>query len=309
MRFQSQSSGSRVFQHACLVIFSFASLVVVPYCTSQTADAVVDAATCKTAAPPSWCSGTTADAWITSAFAVLGGSGTVDARGFGNSTQTFNSTVSCGTASDSVHQTLIFDPATSIKPSTAGMTLFNVHRNCTMIGAHVSLPSGMTFSGSVFSVTDNVREPDMLRISDWFIDASAETNYDNSAGYGVYLSGSDTSTQSIAFASFTHGRCLGLRRCIYATNTGTGWVNGNFFSDIVGTYSGAVIELNGSSTTSGAAISGNMFSGLQGEGCALVISLPSPGPCIMFTGSGQTWDNQFTLKLWDVATGIFEHKF
>lgn len=279
MCFKSQSSGSRVFQQICLVIFFFASQVVVPHCTSQTANPVVDAAVCSTAAPPSWCSGTTADAWITSAFAVLGGqSGTVDARGFGNSTQTFNSTVSCGTASNAVHQTLIFDPATSIKPSTAGMTLFNVYRNCAMIGAHVLLPSGMTFSGSVFSVTDNVREPNMLSISDWFIDASAETNYDNSAGYGVYLSGSNTSTQSIAFASFTHGRCLGLKRCVYATNTGSGWVNGNFFSDIVGTYSGAVIELNGSSTSSGAAISGNIFSGLQGEGCALVSSLPSPGP-------------------------------
>ncbi len=236
-------------------------------------------------------SGATADVKIAACLAAAG-AGTCDARGFGATTQTIAAQVVVG--SGGLRQTLIFDPATLFQPSTASTNMFLLNQNGQMKGLHVVLPSSMTYAGNVITVNDNVREGNDLRIDGLMIDASAEPSDDNAAGNGIFLSGTDATTQSIAFAAVQHVRCIGLLHCLYVTSNGSGFVNGNHFYDIQSSYSGSTVELN---STGANGVEGNLFSELSGEADVTA--------GIILSGTGPVSFNIFSpIKIWDTSVGV-----
>ncbi|MGA8161561.1 MAG: hypothetical protein WCB76_12175, partial [Acidobacteriaceae bacterium] len=132
-------------------------------------------------------SGSTADVQINACLNSIPSGGICDARGYGETPQTIDATVTLGVGASSGTQKLIFSPATVFKPNSASINMFQVGRSGQLTGLTVIMPSSMEYTGKVISVIDTITPPDTFSISDVVIDASKETD-PTTGGYCFYMS-------------------------------------------------------------------------------------------------------------------------
>jgi hypothetical protein len=206
-------------------------------------------------------SGATADVKLKACIAQISSGGVCDARGFGPGSQTITSTITMGGSTGP--ETILFDPSTKFVPSSASTQMFNLGPALHINGLHVDTSSVTSYAAFVLVVNSNVRDyPHNLVLTDTEVDGSNS----HTAGSGcLQVSGSNTKTQSVAFIKVEGFRCYGMQYGLYLTASGSGWVNGNMFSNVVCDYDQYCIVLNGTSTTSGSAVASNTFVNVQSQ--------------------------------------------
>jgi hypothetical protein len=204
--------------------------------------------------------GATADVQITAALADISSGGTVDARCYGALTIYIAAQVHVAPGSMSgPSQTLLFDPATNVLPSTNSTNMFLKGPNGTIKGLHTTFPSTAAYTGKEITINENSIDGATGGVEDFNFNVSAESAEGQPGGYGIYVS-STASYYGIAFIPFKHIRCYGGYRCIYISASSNGWVNDNIFEDVQATGSGAGIELNATGNpTLGNAINNTFF--------------------------------------------------
>jgi len=235
--------------------------------------------------------GADAGAKIAAAIADLpANGGTIDARGFGATTQSVSATITVGAI-----QTLLCDPATTFQPASAALDMFTVNVNGKIRGCSVDVTNQPAYSGKVFKFTDDYRDGNVTSLEDIRILADGVTT-----GVGIYLAGSDSGTQSIAFLSLAKIRIWGLSKGLQIVGSGSvGFVNGNHFSDIQ--ISGSVRGID--ITTSGTGqVDGNLFSNISYQYKAASTQY---GLYIDSNSGGLIVRNQFLgLDIWDTPAAL-----
>jgi len=167
--------------------------------------------------------GATADVKIAAAIASLPTGGTVDARGFGATSQTIAATVTVPTGI-----TILFDPKTYYAAGSAALNLFKLEPDAAVDGFTLDCTSQPTYSGNVF-------ENDTAAA---YVDGN-NTRADNitilcsgvTTGTGLFLSSTASGT-AVVWIGAHHWRQYGLLNQILATASGNGFVNDNHFVDM-----------------------------------------------------------------------------
>ncbi len=232
--------------------------------------------------------GSTADVQINNCLAAIPSGGTCDTRGYGATTQMFASTVTVH-----ANQTLVCDPATLFQASSTGLTMFAPKAGSQITGCSIDFGNQPTYSGSVFTYTDNYRDSTHTILDNIHLTGGGVTS-----GCGVSLTAT-SSSQSIYTLSITHVYGIGLANLICAKATGTGFINGIHVQDVHESYPGGAAY--NFTATGGGLIQGNQFSnvdaqsnGRAGNGIEMTTS----------SGGGITSNTFSPLTLWDFATAI-----
>ncbi len=236
-------------------------------------------------------SGATADGKINAALATIPNGGTVDATCWGSTTQTIAATVTL-----SAFQTLQFDPATTLKPSSASVNMFVISNNSHLSGLHVVFPASMTYTAAVVSTTGAFTGN--TTVSNFNIDASQESGSGATSGYGILLVSTAIPTNYVYGVDVGPGYCWGLGSCVALVAHGTGYVNGNNIHGIVVDSSGYCLNLGADGSGTTPAVGGNTIWGVQCEAAA------TGG--IAFTGNNAAIQNNIIgpFKIWDTSTPI-----
>lgn len=231
--------------------------------------------------------GATADVKIAAACAALPSTGgTIDARGFGATTQTLAGVISCGSTTKPV--TFLFDSATIFQPNSTTLTLLSVLPRNTISGFHGDVSNQSGYTGTAILIQGNYRDDGPTTLNNIYLRNSGQT------GSGLFIEGTDTNTQSVAFVSVHNVHILGFSACYSFFSSGSGWVNGNYFSDILGDGCLINIYMDATSTTSGAGFNGNTFVNVSSEGAGTKF--------IKFDGTGPILHNAFdNIAGWDTS--------
>ena len=265
--------------------------------------------------------GATADAQINSAYAALPKGGTIDARMYGATTQTFASTLMIG---DGIHSwTLICDPGTKFQPSNDSMVMFIQRAGVQISGCTFDTNNQPTFSGTVLQLGERGHESDPMpyvrgpytygRLPGTTTDYSPATSVDSvtinmaasGTGHGIDLLSSGRGAY-IEFVSFSNITVRSPGPCLYAetaTKVLPGWINANSFVNFVcaNTVPGAVGLLFNSpnGAVGGPTISSNQFTNFNYEGGGL-----SSITAIKSIGAGHFEDNVWSNSaVWDTTKG------
>lgn len=237
-------------------------------------------------------SGADAGAQIAAAIADLPSTGgVVDARGFDATSQTISSTITVGSSTKPVK--LIFNPATVFHASADNVNLFNLGSNSEISDLYVYLSDRLSYTGNVISLVDLYTDGERATLRNVRIMASGVVG-----GKGIYITGTNTTTQRVAFVTLDGIRIFGLSRGIHIKTSGSGWVNGNHFSNIEITDSVIPLEMESTSATAGSVIEGNLFSNFSIEGGS-----HTTAGIKLNTTAGQVRYNQFLgMDIWDTTS-------
>lgn len=215
--------------------------------------------------------GATADVKLTAALTSISTGGTVDARCFGNSTQTIAATVTIG---ESVYQRILFDQATKFVPATS-ITMFSLGAFSHIQGLHIDTTGVAGYAATAINIPGPTFLQDQISLDDSIV---VETTTTPSAGSACLTLQSASSASPVSFVQVHNFRCVGSQNGIYLTSSVSGYVTANYFSNISILNSTYGVNLNSTSTTSGSQVSGNTFTNLQEEASGMTYALYTQGP-------------------------------
>lgn len=231
--------------------------------------------------------GATADVKINACLAAAGAGGICDARGFGDTTQTLSGTVTIG-----ANQTLLMSPATTFVPGSATLTLVSIQPGGKLRGASFNV-AGASFTGNVISFTGNYGTRAVSGtngVSTLIRNVHINGDY---TGNGIYMGATSSSTQSVYGVSIEGLRVEGMQNCIDLYATGSGFINGNLFDDVI--CNGSVNGLN--AQAAGGTIDGNFFISFMMEP---LTGETASGVSLVQSSSGVIRRNVFDpANLWD----------
>jgi hypothetical protein len=221
------------------------------------------------------------------ATALIPSGGTVDARCYASTTQSIAATVSL-----SAGQTLVTDPATKFQPASATVNMFTIAPNSTLYGVWLDFAnlSANSYVGTAIKFVGQFTDGQNTALQNFRITALGQ----NTVGTGILFS-SASAADTVAFVTVAHGRIYGMNSGLKLAASGTGWINGNLFEDVVveASANGYVFA-----NTSSDVIEGNQF-----INCAFQAG-SSTTAGVLTTGSGFIQRNLFTnLVIWDTIGG------
>jgi hypothetical protein len=197
--------------------------------------------------------GTTADAKIANACAALPSTGgTIDARGFGATTQLVADQISCGSAGKPV--TFRFDPSTIFQAATSSQNVWQIEPGNVIRGFTFDCTNQPSYSGTVLQNDTTVPFLNSNNGHNTSIEDFQVTYSCRSIGAGsAFQLRSTSSSTGVAFVSMRHARINGLRNGISLIASGTGYVNGNIFTDVAvsSTVNGWNYSVSGTGTVGG----------------------------------------------------------
>jgi hypothetical protein len=194
------------------------------------------------------------DAGINAALAALPSTGgLVDATGC-RGIEPISSTVTI-----SANQEVRFARGAEWQPQSAGMTMFSLKAGGTLQGLWADISNQPGFRGQVLYFGDNYRDGTQTTADNILC-----TNGSVPSGTCIFMTASNLSAQSVAFVRVNGVHCYSYSVCVSLRTLGTGFINGNHFSDIHSSYAvfGYVFNATGGS------ISGNLFSNVSYQCCA-----------------------------------------
>lgn len=217
--------------------------------------------------------GSTADAQIAACFAVYQ---ICDARSYGATNQTISSTVSIGISS---HQTLLLDQATTYIPASSTTTLFILGAQAEVHGLHIDASGVSGYSVPAVMIQGPLYAQDHFSISDFQLIGPTSNPASGSAGIAMV---SASSSSPVSFLSAHNIRIVGFYSGVLLQSSGSGYVNGNSFTNLSLLNAINGIDIQANSTTSGSQTSGNVFANVQAEasGGMTTISMSGVGPIV-----------------------------
>jgi len=236
-------------------------------------------------------SGATADVKFAAACAALpSGGGVLDARGFGPTTQSVASTISCGGPTKSV--TFTFDRSTVYQPTTASTNMFQFSQGNTISGLHLDTTnqtaySGLPIANASQSIAHFAMDHTFVNMAS---DATSPCMKVNATSGSIFVQFSDIVDFYCNAGIAAEG--------ILLTATGSGWINANNFTGIRVVNAKYGIHL----TAGTGIVLGNVFTDYEYEASELSTALSAV--YINVTNSvGSVSSNQFSMNAWDLATG------
>lgn len=168
--------------------------------------------------------GTSADVKFSNACAALPATGgTLDARGFGASTQIIAATVSCGSATRPV--TILFDPATTYVPGAQNTDMFSVPSNGILDGLSASATSVPGYFGNIVKFVEICGDGIRCYLRNFTLTNGTGTS-NPGTGTGVLLQATNGANY-LAYVDIEHGRIEGFQYGMYLTSRGK--VSSNYF--------------------------------------------------------------------------------
>jgi hypothetical protein len=189
------------------------------------------------------------------------------------------------------HQTLILNSGTEWQPQSPSMAMFSVKAGGTLKGLWADVSNQTSFSGQVVSLTDNYTDPTHTTVKD-ITCTGGPTSGPPATGSCIWLTAS--TGQDVAFVVVDNVHVEGFYAGLSLGTTGTGWINGNIFSDFH--VSWAVLGYIFNAT--GGSIAGNLFSNISYQCCGQADSYG-----IFMEGNAQVVQNSFSgLSIWDTVS-------
>jgi len=186
-------------------------------------------------------------------------------------------------------QTLILNHGTEVQPQSSGLEMFSVKAGGTLKGLWADVSNQPSYESAIISLTDNYRDGTQTTIKDILCTGGPTSLW--SACLNISAS---SSAQSVAFVNIENVHISGFYVGVSLTTSGSGFINGNFFSDIHVSKAQFGYVFN----AGGGAIAGNLLSNISYQCCASGVT--SYG--IYLEGSAPVSQNVFSgFASWDTV--------
>lgn len=233
--------------------------------------------------------GATADAKLASCFSLLPSGGTCDATGFASTTQTIAATVTVPS-----NVTVLFDPATVFQPGTSSVNLFVFEPTSVIRGFNLDCTNQPAWSGIMFQNDTGQLYWGGTAVTE-LGNISSRFSCVNAPGTPLVLNSTSTAFQ-VQFLDIHDWRVYtGGTNGFLLTASGTGFVNGNHFNNIV--WTGTHIGLHMTTSAAGAGVNGNLC-----FECSMQSQHSTDIAWVIDGSAGQVAENQYFGGMWDSLT-------